>query len=144
MSEPKRRRGILASVLFSLCMAPAASAGDFDGSRALVCAPTDMYECARGVECMRATADEINIPPFIHVDFSKKTIHGVIRGKADTSPIKNLSTEDGRTILQGVDGGLAWSILIDQITGKMSMGVNAATQGGHPIGFSILGACTAR
>jgi hypothetical protein len=130
--------------LLSMGLAPAAWASDFDGSRALVCAPTDMFECARGVPCMRATADEINIPGFIHVDFSKKTIHGTIRGKADTSRIMNLTKVAGATILQGVDGGHAWSILIDQGSGKMSMGVNAATDGGHPVGFSILGACTAR
>jgi hypothetical protein len=130
--------------LLSMGLAPAAWAGDFDGSRALVCAPTDMFECARGVPCMRATADEINIPGIIHVDFAKKTIHGTVGGKLDTSPIKNLSLQNGRTILQGFDGGHAWSILVDQGSGKMSMGVNATTHGGHPIGFSILGICTAR
>lgn len=152
MSHEKQLRSTLGSVLFSLAtavvvfagVAAPASAGDFDGSRALLCVPTDMFECARGMRCIRVTADEINIPPFVDVDFGKKTISGTRRGKEDVTPIQNLKTGDGRTILQGVDAGMAWSVLIDHASGKMSMSVNASTIAGHPIGFSILGACTVR
>jgi hypothetical protein len=143
--SPMKRHGLQsATVVFSLCLASMASAGDFDGSKALQCVPTDMFECARGVECERATAEELNIPHFIEVDFAKKTVGGTVDGKAQSSAIERLHTEHGRTMLLGVEGGNAWSMLIHQTSGKMSMSVSATTKGGHPVGFSILGVCTAR
>jgi hypothetical protein len=144
MTWTNRRRLALAGVLFSLALAPLASAGDFDGSKTLQCVPTDMFECTRGVGCERATAEEINIPHFLEVDFAKKVVRGTVNGKPDTSPIEKLHTEHGRTALHGVEGGMAWIILIDQSSGKMSMSIATSTHGGHPVGFSILGVCTTR
>jgi hypothetical protein len=144
MSQIKRFRLLPASLLFSLCLAPVASANDFDGSKSLLCVPTDLFECARGVECVRTTAEEINIPHFITVDFSKKTINGTVKDEPQASPIERLHLEHGRTILMGSEGGRVWSALIDQASGKMSIAVAATTNAGHPVGFSILGVCTAR
>ena len=144
MRQMKRLRLLPASLLFSLCLAPLASANDFDGSKSLMCVPTDLYECARGVACWRTTAEEINIPHFIAVDFTKKTIGGDVKGEPQSSPIERLHIEHGRTILMGSEGGNVWGLLIDQASGKMSMSISATTGAGHPVGFSILGVCTAR
>lgn len=144
MSQMKRHGLLSATLAFSLCLSSTAWAGDFDGSKALQCVPTDMFECARGVDCERATAEELNIPHFIEIDFAKKTVGGTVDGKAQSSAIERLHTEHGRTILLGVEGGNAWSVLIHQANAKMSMAVSATTKGGHPVGFSILGVCTAR
>lgn len=78
----------------------------------------------------------------VHVDFAKKQIHGIRNGQEDTAAIQNLQTDGGRTVLQEVDSGMAWTLLVDQTSGKMSMSVNASTNTGHPVGFSILGVCT--
>jgi hypothetical protein len=144
MFQMKRLRLLPASLLFSVCLAPVASANDFDGSKSLQCIPTDLFECARGVECWRTTADEINIPQFITVDFAKKTIGGIVKGEPQSSPIERLHLEHGRTIFMGSEGGNVWGALIDQASGKMSISVAATTGDGHPVGFSILGVCTAR
>lgn len=144
MTRMNRRRLALAGVLFSLALAPLASAADFDGSKTLQCVPTDMFECTRGVGCERATAEEINIPHFLEVDFSKKRVSGTVKGKPDTSKFEKLPTEHGRTTLHGLEGGMAWIMVIDQSSGKMSMSIATSTHGGHPVGFSILGVCTAR
>ena len=47
-------------------------AADFDGSRNLLYAPTDLVECGGAAECQRLTAEELNIPQFFTVDFKKK------------------------------------------------------------------------
>ncbi len=143
MTRMNRTRLALAGAILSLALAPLASAADFDGSKTLQCVPTDMYECTRGVGCERATAEEINIPHFLQVDFAKKVVRGTVNGKPDTSPFEKLPSEHGRTALHGLEGGMAWVMLIDQSSGKMSMSISTSTHGGHPVGFSILGVCTA-
>ena len=44
---------------------------------------------------------------------------------------------EGNIILQGVENGRGWSIVISEETGKMS-----ATVAGDEIGFIVFGACT--
>ena len=51
-------------------------AGDFDGSKALICVPLETFECEPGQECDIGTAQSIDIPQFLKIDFKKKTILG--------------------------------------------------------------------
>ena len=61
----------LALVLLLLVPLPAA-AGDFDGSKTLLCAFMDIIECGDGGECLEVTAETINAPRFIEIDFKRK------------------------------------------------------------------------
>lgn len=45
----------------------------------------------------------------------------------------------GAMIVEGIRDGLAWSMTIDQISGKMVL-----TASGDAVGFVVFGACTAR
>ena len=46
--------------------------------------------------------------------------YGDTEAQSSTSPVENMHLEHGRTVLQGVEGGMAWSILIDQASGMVS------------------------
>jgi hypothetical protein len=112
-------------------------ADDFDGSEKLRCVPTDATECSGAGECKRVTVEEINIPKWITVDFKKKRLGGTDSdGEKETTPIENVRTEDGQTILQGAEGGRAWSIVIDQMTGDMTIAI-----AGDETGFVLFGVC---
>ena len=118
-----------------------AGAADFDGSQKLLCVPVEVQECTVGEGCERTTVDAVNLPQFIRVDFKKKTLNGTTPdGRSESTAIQNVQTREGdKTILQGADGPRAWSIVIDQATGKMSASVSD-----NSTGFVVFGACTAR
>ncbi len=122
------------------------TAADFDGSKPLLCSTATLSECIPGGVCEQVTSDSINAPDFLRIDFKKKTVTADKPGQEDRPPskIKSSATIDEKLFLQGYDDGvegvrdgLAWSVAIDQTTGKMVL-----TASGDAVGFVIFGACT--
>jgi hypothetical protein len=127
--------GWIAVLLFA--SAGVSLASDFDGSKKLRCVPTDATECAGAGKCERVTVEEINIPRWITVDFKKKKLSGTDSdGEDETTAIENVQTANGNTILQGAEGGRAWSMVIDQTTGDMTAAI-----AGDETGFVLFGVC---
>ena len=115
----------------------AEAAGPFDGSVPLVCAPIDIMECSAGGACDRRTAEEVNLPQFIHVDLKAKTLTAADGSRS--APIPQIDQTGGRTILHGGQEGRAWSMVIEGDTGRLSAGV-VEREGA----FVVFGACTPR
>jgi hypothetical protein len=135
----KRSIGKYAGLVVALLVAPmgVSLATDFDGSEKLRCVPTDASECLGAGECKRVTVEEINIPRWITVDFKKKKLSGTDSdGEQETTAIENVRAADGQTILQGAENGRAWSIVIDQMTGDMTVAI-----AGDETGFVLFGVC---
>jgi len=135
----KRSIGKYTGLVVALLVAPmgVSLAADFDGSKKLRCVPTDATECSGAGKCERVMVEEINIPRWITVDFKKKQLSGTdTDGEEETTAIENVRTVDGQTILQGAEGGRAWSIVIDQMTGDMTIAI-----AGDETGFVLFGVC---
>jgi len=130
-SNSKWAIGVLAALLSG-----PAFAGDYDGTRDLLCVPRDVVECDMAASCERVSPVMADVPAFIRVEFKKKRLANV-SGPERTTPIENVSQRDGMTILQGAQTGRAWSIVIDQVTGLLSASI-ADNEGA----FAIFGACT--
>jgi hypothetical protein len=130
---------ILLSMIIGLAVSSAAVAADFDGSRDLLCVPTDATQCEGAGDCDRVAVEEINIPRFVNVDFKQKRLRGtMLGGEEQTTAIQNVLTPaDGRTILQGAENGRGWTMTIDPTTGDMSVAI-----AGDDIGFILFGVCT--
>ena len=130
---------LMVFVLLCICTVPISlSAGNFDGSVPVICATIETFECGPGDECERGTAETIDIPQFFRINFDKKTISGTLAsGEVRTTKIENMEQIDGKLILQGVEKGLGWSMVITEITGKMAL-----TASGDQVGFVVFGACT--
>ena len=129
---------------FAICacigigVAATAAAGDFDGSKKLLCAPSDIYECGPASDCQRVTAETANIPRFIRVNVKKKQLSGTVgSGDEVTTGIQNVEKKDGKLTLQGAENARAWSVVIDQETGLMS-----ASASDEITGFILFGGCT--
>ena len=129
-----------------ICMFSApAVAGDFDGSKNLLCAVMDIIECVPGGKCQEATAEEVGIPNFLRIDFKKQKLSATFAdGSKKISPIVNSEKIDGKFILQGAEDGiegvrdgLGWSLSIDEDNGKMVL-----TASGDAVAFVMFGACT--
>ncbi len=136
-------RGFVCTALvgaFALACAAGATAEDFDGSKTLVCVATDMLSCEGAGDCRRATAEDLNIPKFIYVDMKGKTLSGKLEdGSERTTPIVSVRKDDDRSILQGLEQGRGWSMVIMRENGDMSGAI-----AGEETAFVLLGACTPR
>ena len=138
------------TMLFSLVMSigcliySPASAGDFDGSKALLCSCIRVIQCLPDGNCVQVTPEEIYIPQFMSLNFEQKTISAPQWGEDQPpSRIKNLEHIEGKLVLQGaeegvkdVHDGLGWTIAVSEETGKMVL-----TGSGEQMGIVIFGAC---
>ncbi len=126
---------LLTSMFIALHQLAAAA---FDGSEPLLCAVIEVAECDVESGCRKGTVESMDIPQFIRIDFEKNRISGKVEaGRKKESEIKNLERVDGKLIMQGVEGGRGWSMVISENTGKMS-----ATASEDQFGFVVFGACT--
>ena len=114
------------------------AAADFDGSKPLLCATIETLECGSGIECQWGTAQSINLPQFLKIDFKEKKISGTREsGEMLTTKIENIERGDGKLVLQGTENNKGWSMLINEATGKMTI-----TASDDQVGFVVFGACT--
>jgi hypothetical protein len=113
------------------------AAADFDGSKPLLCATIETFECGSGIECQRGTSQSINLPQFLKIDFKDKKISGTREsGEVLTTKIENMERSDGKLVLQGTENNKGWSMLINEATGKMTI-----TASDDQVGFVVFGAC---
>lgn len=116
----------------------AAAAGNYDGSKPLLCSTIVAVECGLDGECVRGSAELIDAPQFFRIDFDAKEVHTSKRAEeGKVSRFHSLQALDDRLVLQGIDNGLGWSMVISADDGKMD--VSAA---GDEVGFLLFGACT--
>lgn len=137
---------LLGLIAFIICIfSLTALAGDFDGSRSLLCATMDVVECVPGGKCQRVTHDSINAPKFVIINFKENSmsIPGVSKNRPP-SKIERTESVDGKLILQGAEDGiegvrdgLGWTIAISEETGDMVLSAS-----GDQVGFVVFGACT--
>jgi len=114
------------------------AAADFDCSKPLLCATIETLECGSGIECQWGTAQSINLPQFLKIDFKEKKISGTREnGEMLTTEIENMERSDGKMVLQGTQNSKGWNMLINEATGKMTITVSD-----DQVGFVVFGACT--
>jgi len=117
-----------------------AAAGDFDGSKPLLAAMIEIYECTANNPCEQVTIEEINFTHFLDIDFKNKIITGTrSNGQGVNSQIKNQLSMNGMLILQGVENGRGWTMSISEATGKVVLTVSS-----DEVGFIVFGACITR
>jgi hypothetical protein len=115
------------------CAALPAIAGDFDGSKNLICAPVMAMDCAEGVDCVEGEPQEMGAPAFLRIDFDRKVVVGTYR----SSPILQTNQSEEQILLQGFDEGLGWTVAIGARNGRMY-----ATLAGQQGAIMLHGSCT--
>jgi hypothetical protein len=116
-----------------LAFGATATAGDFDGSKALICAPVEAMDCISGGGCEKGIPDDVGAPAFMRIDFARKTIVGPKR----SSPIHAMEKDPQQILLQGTELGLAWSMALDTANGKM-----VTTFSSRDGAYVLFGSCT--
>jgi hypothetical protein len=121
-------------VLGALVSAGSALGADFDGSKSLLCAPSEVLDCTSGDDkCWSASPRKAGAPSFLRIDFAKKTVSGTHL----SSRILHVDKSAEQVLLQGVELDMGWTIVIDSASGELS--VTLTDRGGA---FVMFGDCT--
>ena len=125
--------------MLALLVHPAQAAGPYDGSKALLCAVEDTDECEGDGACLDGDADDVSLPSFVRIDVGGKKIQILDDGReGDATAIQSVTRTEDRMILQGVEAGRGWSLVIALESGETTMSVSDD-------GYALLafGSCTA-
>ncbi|MEM7224723.1 MAG: hypothetical protein AAF495_17225 [Pseudomonadota bacterium] len=121
-----------------LAWTPAAQSAGFDGSQALICAAIATAHCEADNTCMEGSAASINVPQFFRINFQDKVVRATrADGSERTTSFTEPVLDSGELVLQGVENGLGWSLMINQSDGQMTL-----TAAGDREAFVVFGACT--
>ena len=118
--------------------APVVLAENLSGVDEFVCSVSRISLCAETGECFDVQPWEIDMPQFVVVDTKRKTIATTRASDEQRSTsIANYHRDGGSIYLQGMEGGRAFSFVIDEATGLLTVAV--ARDG---LSVSVFGACT--
>jgi hypothetical protein len=116
---------------------PADAAGKYDGSAPMLCAVTAVSECTADGNCQRSAPQAgNNFPTFMRVDLKEKVLRAD-DGSGRKTDIRASSIVDDQLMLQGIENGKAWSMVIKSDTGRW--GGSVVEDDGS---FALFGACT--
>jgi len=118
-------------------------AGDFDGTRPLLVSVIRVMECTPDGACREVTPASVELPQFLKIDFTNKTIRPAAAGdEAPATSIERQEVVDGKLILQGAEDGyakmrdgLGWTMAISEATGQVVL-----TASGDQVAFVVFGA----
>lgn len=133
-------RLLLSFSLLVLGVATAAGAEAlFDGTKPLLCASSDAYDCSADTTCVETSPEGLGVPDLMRVDPSAKTISALdVELRDESSEIGSVQQAEGRLVLSGNDGeGRGWTLTIQQDTGDSVLTVTDATTG-----LIVFGECT--
>jgi hypothetical protein len=129
---------LVVAVLATLLTVPDLRADDLRGSNRILCTAVQATRCTMDDDCEIGAPWNWNIPQFIEVDLTAKTLATTkASGEQRSTPIKNFERQAGHIFLQGLEGGRAFSFAIDEETGMLSAAVAA-----DGVTVGVFGACT--
>jgi hypothetical protein len=118
-------------------VSPASAAGKYDGSKPMLCAVSAVSECTANGACERSAPQSgNNLPHFLRVDVKGRVLTDN-DGSGRKTEIKVSTILDGQFMLQGVENGKAWSMVISSEGGRW--GGSIVEDDGL---IAVFGACT--
>jgi len=121
-----------------LIAAGAANAENLAGVDELICAAGQAKLCLETGDCYSATPWELGMPDFVVVDLGKKLVSTTKSSHENRSTkVTMVETEEGVIYLQGIDRGRAFSFVIDEATGRMTVAISR-----DGLSVTVFGACT--
>ena len=130
-------------VTFSLIMlivlvAMAAAADDLGKATRLLCSTSSATICHADGECESGPPWTWNIPDFVEADLDAKTLSTTAASPEQRqTPIEVVRRDDGLLLLQGMEQGRAFSIVIAEDVGSLSAAVTR-----EDTVITVFGACT--
>jgi hypothetical protein len=124
--------------VLGVLLAGAVGADDLTGEDKFLCAPASVIVCFDDGLCESAAPWELDVPQFINVDLDKRSLSTTkASGENRVTIVDTVRRADGRIYLQGVDRGRAYTFVIDEETGFLTV-----TVARDYLTVSVFGACT--
>lgn len=126
-------------IVMSLLSIPGAGIADnLSGLDKFLCSPAQVIACFEGIECTTLMPWEAGVPEFVVVDTKEKLV-STTKGSSEnrSTPIQTVQREDSTLYLQGVEGGRAFSFVIDETSGLLTFSVVR-----DGVTVTVFGACT--
>ena len=115
-----------------------AAADDLTGAQSLLCTAVQATLCSDEADCVTQSPWDLNIPQFLELNLKDKKMSTTkASGEDRSTPIRTLEREDGLIFVQGIEMGRAFSFVISEKTGMLSV---AVARDGKAV--SVFGACT--
>jgi hypothetical protein len=127
----------LGTLFLFLAAAQPALAGDFDGSKPLVCAMIEVYECSPDTGCESGTPESNGLSRFLRIDFKRKAVYSTKEAKEQASRFEKPERAEGVIHLNGTQNGRGWNLSLTEATGHMVL-----TVADDQVGFVVFGACS--
>lgn len=130
-------RGLVAAAILAAGV-QAARADDLAGATRFLCASVQATVCVEDGECVVDLPWNLNIPDFIEVDLEARTLGTTAASRLNrTTAIEHLSRSDGVIVFHGFEMERAFSWVISEATGRLTVAV--ATDGRS---VAVFGSCT--
>jgi hypothetical protein len=118
--------------------ASVANADNLANSDRFLCSISKIQVCFEDGVCNETFPWEVNVPQFVVVDTKEMTLSTTKASEENRStPIRTLEREDGKIFLQGIEAGRAFSWVIDEPMGLVTVAVSR-----DGMSVSVFGACT--
>jgi hypothetical protein len=128
----------LAVAIAGLLAGGLVQADNLSGVDEMICAAAQVQICIENDTCYSATPVELGVPDFVVIDTKKKTISTTKSSYQNRSTsFSSVMKSDGLIYLQGTEGERAFSFVIDEVTGRMTVAVSR-----DGLSVSVFGACT--
>lgn len=128
----------LAFAFAGLLTAGLVQADNLTGVDKIICAAAQVKICIENDTCYSATPAELDVPEFVVINTRKKTISTTKASNLNRSTaFSSVERVDGLIYLQGIEGGRAFSFVIDEESGRMTVAVSR-----DGLSVSVFGACT--
>ncbi len=115
-----------------------ATAENLEGVDEMVCAAGHAQICLETGDCYSTTPWELAMPDFVVIDIKKKIISTTKAGQLNrATEFTGVEKSDGVIFLQGIEYGRAFSFVIDEATGRMTVAVSL-----DGMSVTVFGACT--
>lgn len=113
-------------------------ADSLKGVDEMICAAAQVQICIENDTCYSAAAVELGVPDFVVINTKKKTISTTKSSDQNRSTsFSSFMKSDGLIYLQGMEDERAFSFVIDEATGRMTVAVSR-----DGLSVSVFGACT--
>lgn len=124
--------------LILMCAVGPVLADDLRDADRILCSTLSTSVCIAGGDCAEMPPGDLNIPQFIEIEVKTgklATTAASGENRETIAPVRERA--DGRLLLQGAEGGRAFSLMIQESTGQASF---ASVADGR--GVIVFAACT--
>ena len=126
------------SIVLAVLLTSGAAADDVTGSETLLCSTSRIVACYEEGDCAELIAEEIGVPQFVVIDTKDGKVSTTrASGENRSTPIGKVNRADGLMFFQGVEQSRAFSFVIHEQSGHLTVAVSR-----DGMSVSVFGSCT--